>query len=230
MKKLSEILWYLFVVALAAVAVYVVCSSPVRAETSFQAGAGWTKYGTENGRWYQNGAPQNSVTSNSFAFSLGLTGDIVTRGNWGIDWRAEYVNLGRAAASCQCKTNDQDYASGRDGPTAFFSGSGRAQGIAMTVEPYTWRAGLRWGLEAGAYVYHAAWNESVTGWTVNDAPRQNLSMGNHSWNVAPVVGVTVGDGRWSASYRHYFMRMNGMHANVPPLWKDADVIELKWRF
>jgi len=40
----------------------------------------------------------------------------------------------------------------------------------------------------------------------------------------------VGDGKWSVDYRHYFMRFNSARQNVPPLWNDADVIEIKRRF
>ena len=230
MKKFREAIWYVFVGIVAIVLAYVICSQPVRAETSVEVGAGVTHYGTYNGRWFQNGAPGNKVTSNAPAFSLGLTGDIVSRGDWGVDWHAEYVNLGRSAAQCQCKTRDEDYAGHSKGQTAWFSGSGRAQGVALTLEPYAWRGGLRWGIEAVAYIYHADWNQNVYGWAVNESPKRDLSLGSHTWNVAPVLGATVGNGKWSVSYRHYFMRLNSQRSNVPPVWNDADVIEAKWRF
>lgn len=196
---------------------------------TFEAGAGLTSFETEDGRWYQQSMPHD-LTTISPEYSAGVTGPVVSRGAWGVDWHADFVNLGRAAASCRCDTSDSDYAARRTKHTAYFSGSGRALGVSLTVEPYRWYGGLRYGIEAGAYVYHSTWNESVTGWTVSDAPVQNLSLSASGWHVAPVAGVSVGDGKWSVSYRHYFMRMNSAKQNVPPLWNDADVIEIKRRF
>jgi hypothetical protein len=200
------------------------------AQSFFQmeAGVGVTHYQTENGRWYQNGMPDNKVTSTAPAISLGVTGPVVSRGAWGVDWHADYVNLGRAAASCQCDTNDADYIAHTTKHTAFYSGSGRAQGVALTVGPYRYYAGLRWGVEAGAYVYHSSWSESVAGWTVGGPP-VNLSLSESRWNVAPVAGLSVGDGKWAVSYRHYFMRYRKAEM-VPPLWNDADVLMFTRRF
>jgi hypothetical protein len=200
------------------------------AQSFFQmeAGLGVTHYQTENGRWYQNGQPDNRVTSTVPAFTLGLTGPVVTLGAWGVDWHADYVNLGRAAASCQCDTSDADYAAHTTKHTAFYSGSGRAQGVALTLEPYRYYAGLRWAAEAGAYVYHSSWNESVTGWTAGGPP-VDLSLSESRWSVAPVAGLSVGNGKWTAGYRHYFMRYRKAE-NVPPLWNDADVLMFTKRF
>jgi hypothetical protein len=196
----------------------------------FEAGAGATIYQTENGRWYQNGQPQNEVTKHAPAFSFGVAGSVLERGNWGLGWHGDYVNLGRASASCMCLARDEDYAAGREGPRARFSGSGRAQGVSLTLEPYYWTHGVRVGVEAGAFVYHSSWSESVTGWTVNDLPRQDIALSSSRWNVAPVAGVSVGSGPWSLSYRHYFMHRNIKGQSVPPLWNDANVIEIKRRF
>jgi len=203
---------------------------PVAAHASwfeYEAGAGLTSYETEDGRWYQQ-RMQHDLTTIAPEYSVGVTGTIVSRGAWGVDWHADYVNLGRAAASCQCTTSDADYAAHRRGaPTAYFSGSGRAQGVVLTLEPYRWYRGWRFGVEAGAYVYRATWQDSVTAWT-DGLP--DMHMGVAKWNAAPVVGVSVGDGKWSVNYRHYFTGLNSRQMNVPPLWNDADVIEIKRRF
>lgn len=190
-----------------------------------EAGLAVTHYQTENGRWYQNGMPDNKVTSTVPSFTLGLTGPVVSRGAWGVDWHADYVNLGRAAASCQCTVSDADYQQHVAGaPTEYYTGSGRAQGVALTLEPYRYYAGLRWGLEAGAYVYHAAWNESVTGWPAG-GPMIHLSESH--WSVAPVAGVSVGNRDWTLNYRHYLLRYK---SNLPPLWNGADVLSITRRF
>jgi hypothetical protein len=195
---------------------------------TYEAGAGLTSFETEDGRWYQQ-RMDHSLTTIAPEYSIGITGPVVTRGAWGVDWHLDYVNLGRASASCQCDTSDSDYAAHNTRHTALFTGSGRALGVSLTVEPYRWYGGLRYGLEAGAYVYRSSWSEQVYGWSVGGPP-QDLSLSASRWNAAPVIGVSVGDGAWSVNYRHYFMRMNSAKQNVPPLWNDADVIEIKRRF
>lgn len=195
-----------------------------------ESGTGVTSYETEEGRWYQDRMPYTMSTIR-MEYSAGFTGAVTSRGKWGVDWHADFVNLGRATVSCQCDTSDADYKAGHTQHTALFSGSGRALGGAFTVEPYRWYGGVRIGVEAGAFVYHANWSESVTGWTVSDAPTQNFSLSSSGWHVAPVAGVSIGNGVWSLSYRHYFMRGATNHRlNVPPLWTDADVLEIKRRF
>ncbi|TCG00528.1 hypothetical protein BZM27_54680, partial [Paraburkholderia steynii] len=75
-----------------------------------QFGIGAAHFNTLDGRWQQQGIPGGSnVTSKPPAFSLGLTGSLITRGKWGMDWHAEYVNLGRAAADCSCTPMDENY-------------------------------------------------------------------------------------------------------------------------
>jgi hypothetical protein len=203
-------------------------------------GIGAAHYTTQDGRWYQQGMPNgdNKLTSKPPAFSLGLTGPLVTRGKWGADWHAEYVNLGRAAASCACTPMDENYNANShqyhktfDVPQAYFTGSGRSQGVALTVEPYYWISGVRVGVEAGAYIHRDSWSEDVIGWQVvgSGAP-QNLHLSDAFWSVSPVVGASVGNGRFTLSYRHYFMRVSSESRSVPPLWNDADMLEVKVKF
>jgi hypothetical protein len=126
----------------------------------------------------------NKLTSKPPAFSLGLTGPLITRGKWGADWHAEYVNLGRAAASCACTPRDENYDANThhftnrfDAPAAYFTGSGRSQGVALTIEPYYWAYGVRFGVEAGAYIHRDSWSEDVIGWQVDKAVApQNLHL------------------------------------------------------
>lgn len=203
-------------------------------------GIGAAHYTTQDGRWYQQGMPNgdNKLTSKPPAFSLGLTGPLITRGKWGADWHAEYVNLGRAAASCACTPMDENYNAQThqfhkryDVPAAYFTGSGRSQGVALTIEPYYWINGIRLGVEAGAYIHRDSWSEDVVGWQIegSGAPR-NIHVGDAYWSVAPVVGASVGNGRFTLSYRHYFMHRNNETRDIPPLWNDADALEVKVRF
>lgn len=202
-----------------------------RADTWFQfeSGIGVTAFQTENGRWYQNGMPQSRVSRVAPEYSAGITGPLLARGAWGADWHVDYVNLGRAAASCQCDTSDADYAAHTTKHTAYYTGDGRAQGAALTIEPYGWVRGVRVAAEGGAFIYHAGWSESVTGWSVGGPP-QNLYLSQSQWAVAPVAGVSVGNGTWSVNFRHYFLKANNKTLVVPPVWNDANVIELKYRY
>lgn len=204
----------------------------------FQAGVGFSKATKPDGRWQQEGIPGGSdVTAKPPTFSLGLTGPLVTRGAWGVDWHLDYVNLGRFAASCSCTPQDENYDpkshtySNRTGvPTAFFTGEGRSQGATLTAEAYYWALGFRFAAEVGAYIHKDAWNQYVSGWQVGGVPPQTLHLSDAYWSVAPVVGVSVGYGRVSVAARHYFTGLNSRNRNVPPLWNDVTTVELKVMF
>lgn len=230
-----------------AVAIGVVASFAVMAYASranaqswfqFEAGAGLVNYETVDGRWYQEGMPNNHVSKNNVALQAGFTGPLVTRGNWGVDWHAGYVNLGRAAAYGDCTPYDENYdphnhkfTNKHAAPLAYFTGSGSTQGALFTLEPYYWFKGVRIGVEAGAYVNHWNWNEDVSNWALSyDMNPQNLHLSASKWGVAPVVGVSVGNGKLTASFRHYFLRLEAQGANVPPVWNDANVVSLTYKF
>lgn len=203
-----------------------------------QVGIGVSKADTPDGRWAQQGIPGGShVTTKPPTFSLGLTGSVMTRGAWGIDWHADYVNLGRFAADCSCTPQDENYNpsnhtyTNKTGvPTAYFTGEGRSQGAALTIEPYYWLYGFRFAAEAGAYIHKDSWSEDIAGWQVGGVPPQNLHLSDSYWSVAPVVGVSVGYGRVSVAARHYFTGLNSRNRNVPPLWNDVTTVELKVKF
>jgi hypothetical protein len=204
---------------------------PVAAHASwfeYEAGIGMAQYETEDGRWWQQDV-SHSLRSRAPAFSAGLTGPVIQRGAWGLDWHADYVYLGRAAASCVC-VSDANYDPVahkvlKDADKGAFTGSGHMSGVVLSLEPYAWRWGLRWGAEVGAYVYRDTWSDNV----ITPAFQVQVRSDN-AWRVAPVVGASVGDGKWSVNYRHYFTGLNSRQMNVPPLWNDADVIEIKRRF
>ena len=211
------------------------------AESFFQieAGLGVTQYETQDGRWYQQGMPVSSVSARNLAWSVGATGALLQRGRWGIDWHVDYVNLGRAAAACECTPNDANYNPSTHAynpnvapaPLAYFTGNGRSQGFVLSVESYYWLQGVRLGVEVGAYVNYSQWQENVYGWTTDYATaRRDLSISTCYWGVVPVVGASVGNETWLVGYRHYFTSRQHLHEEYPPVWNDVDVIELKYRF
>jgi hypothetical protein len=114
-------------------------------------------------------------------------------------------------------------------PQGYFADEGRSQGAALTVEPYYWLDGFRLGVEAGAYIHRDNWTGTVYGWQLPGATGP-MMLQDAYWSVAPVVGVSVGNGRFTRSYRHYFTGMNSKNRSIPPLWNDADVLEVKYRF
>ena len=224
---------------------YVACialalmASAAHAQLRVTAGLGLNIYDGVDGRWQQQGVPGGSdVTTHTPAITLGIAGPIVSRGRWGIDWHADYLNLGRAAASCMCTPMDQNYdphthhySAKFDVPMAYFSGSGRSQGVGITAESYYWIGGARIGVEAGAYVHHDAWSEYVAGWQVpRSIPAQTFNLSDSYWSVAPMVGLSVGNDRWAVSYRHLFMSLNSRTRNTPPLWNDADLLSVTYKW
>jgi hypothetical protein len=205
----------------------------------FEAGVGATHYDTQNGRWYQEEMPQNQVSRDNFAFQLGVTGNLIERAKWGIDWHADYVSLGRAAASCMCTPYDQNYNTNTNqyvekfpAPLAYFTGSGNAQGVELSVEPfYKINSRFRVGLDLGAYVNYWKWTENVDNWALSDsAPTQHLSLSGSGIGVVPVAGLTVSDRNVSLSYRHFFMSLEENGLSVPPVWQGADVIMMTYKF
>jgi hypothetical protein len=142
------------------------------------------------------------------------------------------VNLGRAAASCACTPLDINYNASTHTytrkvavPQAYFTGEGRSQDAGLAVEPYYWLDGFQLGVEAGAYIHRDSWTDAVYDWGPT-----TMALQDAYWSVAPVVGASVGNGRFTLSYRHYFTGGNSNQRNIPPLWSDADVLEVKVRF
>ncbi len=48
--------------------------------------------------------------------------------------------------------------------------------------------------------------------------------------AALVAGASIGYKDWTLAYRHYFTGREHMHDSLPPLWRDIDVIEVRYKF
>src|SRR6201998_2191768 len=95
-----------------AAGVALVFSSAAHAESFFQfeAGLGLAQYSDRgDGTWTQWGAPRNSEDLRAPIVTAGVTGPILARGKWGVDWHADYQYLGTADAQCLCTITDQNY-------------------------------------------------------------------------------------------------------------------------
>lgn len=207
------------------------CAANAGTWFQYEAEIGFNHYNVENGRWFQSGMPGNRVESNAPTFGAGFHGDLWTRESWGVSWHADYEYLGRAAAACLC-TTDQNYDSNHrkaiepDDNLTGFTGSGNTHGVALTLEPFYIYRGVRFGVEAGAFIHHTSWEEYITPGP-RDGDRTLQYVSGHAWSVSPVAGLSVSKGPWTVSYRHYFLRRA---VQVPPVWNDADVLSIKYSF
>src|ERR1700754_1730055 len=128
-------------------------ATPVCA-VELEAGVGTTRYTIQSdGTWYQRAMPYK-ITSSGMGYLIGLTGKVVRRDVFGIDWHADYVNLGSITSFCRCTTIDADYDMKahrlltRHTPIADYSGHGTAHGFKLSLAPYVTVGGWDVGVEA----------------------------------------------------------------------------------
>lgn len=206
---------------------------------SFEAGVSATNYGLQgDGTWYQQGMP-HVLNTKSFGLSLGVTGSLYIRGNWGVDYHIDYANLGHVSSSCTCTPIDSNYDTHAHGivsnpvpvANATFVGNGNAQGVAFTLEPWVKYRGWRFGIEGGLFPYRPAWDEVIYNWQGDLGPARTITASTpHALQLGYVVGVNVGRGNMTVGLKHYFLptRFDSQHS--PAIWKGATVVELKYRF
>jgi hypothetical protein len=228
-----------------AATVALVLSMPVRAGSitdylHFELGAGVSWYQPiGDGVWVQYGMPHNLNLSAPVLMG-GLTGPVLERNSWGVDWHIDYVYLARVTSQCSCTPIDSNYNVVTHAlvpnpvpvPNAQFDGSGDAQGIAITLEPYLKYRGWRLGVSAGLFPYRPSWNETITGWTdVPGTATTNLTANTpHAVQLGELVGVSIGHGPVSVSYQHYWLPTRFDSAHFPAIWAGADVIMATYRF
>lgn len=179
-------------------------ATQARAESFFQleAGAGVqvSRDGGDN-LWVQYGlAHKENLTTP--AWMIGVTGDVT---DW-LSWHADFVDLGHVSASTMAVGDDQ-YDVGvhrvrpqyRNVPLTRFEGNGHTYGVALTLEPhYTWHD-IRFGVEAGPFIYRTTWNETI------------YNLGGPPSTLGPkpeimvkyVVGANVSYKNVGLSYRYY---------------------------
>lgn len=190
---------------------------------AFEASLGYTHYQDEDGRWIQHGAPVQNEGLSAIAAGAGLTGDLWSRGAWGVSYHLDYEYMGTASASCLC-TTDQNYSRGSHlfinphGPVASFQGSGHTQGAVVSLSPWFESKGFRFALEAGAFFHWDTWNE-----TYQHSQDLSAPSGMH---IAPVAGLSISRGPFAIQWRHYFMNGSLQAESVPPLWRGIDTIQL----
>ncbi|MEX3914902.1 hypothetical protein AB4Y43_01460 [Paraburkholderia sp. BR10872] len=201
-----------------------------------EAGAGATYYTLTEGKWFQDGALDNHVVSHAPALMIGLTGNVIDRANWGVDWHADLNYFGGVSASCQCTISDADYNPSthqvrKGATTESYYGSGHAMGVSLMLEPYLKYGGWKFGAAAGVLGYRKTWVENVSGWAGNFGDPRPVPVhleSAHGISFAPAVGLDVSYERFTFSYRYYFTSRN--EGNTPPLWDDVQTMMVTYRF
>ena len=192
----------------------------VHAESWFQfeAGIGANTYQTMgDGTWYQEGAPYSKLRLTFPAVEVGARFNVVQRESWGVALHMDYVFLGRVASDCWCTPVDALYNTQTKQiapsaiPLARYTGSGNAQGIALTVEPYLKRGAWRFGVEGGLFPYRPQWDETVSNWatTPGATPITIHAHTSNALRLGAVVGISVERGSFGMSLRHYFLQPFG---------------------
>jgi hypothetical protein len=218
-------------------AVLALASVAAHADSWFQyeGAIGVNHYGTTNGRWYQDGMPDNVVNVSAPALSVGVGIHLYRAQDWGIDGHIAYVYLGRASAHCDC-TSDANYnvvthsvRNPKDGSGGFFTGSGNAQGISLTLEPYFTYAGWHIGVPFGAFPYRPQWDEQVTPFaTDSQAGKMLYAHTPNGLQLGYSVGVSVSRGNFGVSFTRYELPSGS--TQFPAIYNNANVLMLTYHY
>jgi hypothetical protein len=206
----------------------------------FEAGAGTATYETlANGIWYQEGLPHRMSMSPP-AFTAGVTDLLYERESLSLSWHADYVFLGHVNTDALA-TTDTNYSTasksciGRCVSQSRFVGNGNVNGFAFTLEPTYRVQGWLFGVEAGAFLFRPTWHETV--YINNLLPTPNgqgeVVHADYAprWQVKPVVGVSIGRGNFSVSYRYFWDKTYFNAANpYPGVWKGTHLLSLLYKF
>ena len=211
-----------------ALALVCTCAS---AESFFQAEVGIGGQRSRDmgdGIWIQT-SPQTPHAENmsGTSYLAGITGPIIERGRWDLRWHLDYVYFGGMSASCLCvpdaNYNPVKHVSNEPGYIPF-NGGGHVQGVQLLIEPGLTALGARWSVQAGPWLYWQTWHESQI--SVNPA-LDALSHKTHM-QLGWVVGVAVGKGPWSVSYRYY--RESAQWNQYPGMVTGTHMINVTYRF
>ncbi|MGN6661602.1 MAG: hypothetical protein ACTHKN_21665 [Achromobacter mucicolens] len=228
----------------AAIAAAVMLAAPMAHADSIsdyvrlEAAIGQSRYTAQSdGTYYQEGMP-HQLKLNAPAWSAGFTGPVYRSASWGVDWHVNYTDLGRVSVDCTCTPLDANYdlATKRKGdmaiPDAHFQGSGRARGVALTLEPYVMYRGWRFGIEGGLFPYRPEFDVTVSDLAYSmDGPRTTINASTpRAVQLGKVIGVSVGRGNFRVAYKHYVLPTRYDDQHAPAMWRGADVIEVRYVF
>lgn len=202
--------------------------APVAHAVDLEIGAGVAHY-TPRGdmMWYQEGLP-HKLDLTAPALEIGLADTFWQSGAWSVDWRASYVYIG-SMHSDAIATDDANYDKGTKSCIGVcteqdrYMTTGHMSGLRLTLQPtYTYN-GWRFGIEGGAYIYKPTFHANV--YRPDYVGHVSYDSG---WQVAPVVGASIGRGPWSLAYLHYFSKT--LHDPTYAFWRATDAVTLRFRF
>jgi hypothetical protein len=203
----------------------------------FEAGIGGADYARgSDGLWVQDGF-EHKVNLTAPAVEVGVTGDLYQASSWGVSWHLDWSWLGTIHSQSLATPSDANYnlqtkgCNGKCWPLANYMGSGHDQGFMLTIEPHYDYAGWRFGVEGGPYLHSSTWTEDVTGWvsTPTAAP-VNLSVKHQpKWLLGYVLGASVGYKSFTLAYQ-FFHNQRADGDPVPPIWRDTQMLMVKYRY
>ena len=139
---------------------------------------------------------------------------------------------------------DSDYdiknhrCNGACGHETDFFGSGHDQGFSFTVEPSYMISAYKFGAQAGAYLHHNTFSE-----TLYDAAPNSASVGsgstlyvtdNKNWTLGEVVGVSVTHTNFVFRYQYFknpdHFAGKDVNTYAPAAWHGTHVISIGYSF
>lgn len=198
----------------------------------YEAGIGFNHYDVQSdGTWWQEGSA-HSLRRNTPALSIGVGRDLYAYGDYGVRGHVAYVNLGHIGSECMCTSADIDYdpvhhlvKSPRVTGNSQFSGSGGAQGISLTLEPYFRYREWRFGIEGGLYAYRPDWTD-----TAYNPDKVITYRASHRVQWGKVAAVNIERGALGISFRHYWLPSPFTDASAPALATGANVAMLTYKW
>jgi hypothetical protein len=179
---------------------------------SFEADVGASKYGNVDGRWINEGLPNDPHYSAPAWSARVILNAVDYRDGYtpGLALNFVYLNYGRASIrSLAAPDEDGTFnassggfynaathsCEGPCGPLRDFSSGGTMQAVALTLEPY-WTAGAwRFGLEVGPALFRYTWDAAAT--STSDTPywgpAGSVETWHHDprWELGAVAGVSI---------------------------------------
>lgn len=171
------------------------------------------------------------------AFEVGFTGPLYQRGDWGVDWHADWAWLGSVKTTAMAVPLDDNYntamkaCNGPCLPLAKYVGSGHAQAFMLALEPHYNYGKWRFGIQFGPTLHKSTWTVDVSDirYSQAAAPFNLRAPSEDGWRFGTVVGATVSYGQLSIAYQHFFMKPSSSNM-TPPVWHSVDLLMLRYRF
>lgn len=189
------------------------------------AGYSWGRV-VADGTWRQSGNPYTMHT-NDPTWYVGVGGH---PRSW-LAWHADYVNLGTYGENSWDTTDYARWVQNCTGPNCGwwgqFVGSGRSQGIRVTVGPVFSAGHWHLSLQGGPFFYLSTWSVTIYPSAANGGGQFTASHMNRV-QVGDVVGASLRYRAFSLSVDRYVMR--APQDRYPPLIYGATTVTAGWEF